>query len=119
MKVKLEVEVTEEIKHSVNPSAAVYVQKTIIETPAKKCLVEVDVPDDVINTFRNLFGASTMIIHVVGTRQVNAGESFESTPTSSEKPQQIHGSEFYSEIGHKGGQEVRKLIQAGKEHEEA
>jgi general stress protein YciG len=29
-----------------------------------------------------------------------------------------HGEEFYSEIGHKGGQKVKKLIQEGKEHEE-
>jgi general stress protein YciG len=31
---------------------------------------------------------------------------------------ETHGEEFYSEIGHKGGQKVRKLIQEGKEHEE-
>lgn len=29
-----------------------------------------------------------------------------------------HGSEFYSEIGSKGGQKVRRLIQEGREHEE-
>ena len=29
-----------------------------------------------------------------------------------------HGSEFYSEIGSKGGQKVRRLIREGKEHEE-
>lgn len=28
-----------------------------------------------------------------------------------------HGREFYEEIGHKGGQRVRRLIQEGKEHE--
>ena len=28
-----------------------------------------------------------------------------------------HGPEFYSEIGRKGGQKVRRLIKEGKEHE--
>jgi general stress protein YciG len=32
------------------------------------------------------------------------------------KTSQTHGSEFYSEIGSKGGQKVRKLIADGKEH---
>jgi len=31
---------------------------------------------------------------------------------------ETHGSEFYSEIGSKGGQKVRRLIQEGKEHEQ-
>lgn len=31
---------------------------------------------------------------------------------------ETHGREFYEEIGHKGGQKVRKLIEEGKEHEE-
>jgi uncharacterized protein len=35
-----------------------------------------------------------------------------------ERTSETHGSEFYSEIGHKGGQKVRKLIEEGKEHEE-
>ena len=35
-----------------------------------------------------------------------------------EKTSETHGSEFYSEIGHKGGAKVRKLIDEGKEHEE-
>jgi hypothetical protein len=35
-----------------------------------------------------------------------------------EKTSETHGEKFYSEIGHKGGQKVRKLIQAGKEHEQ-
>jgi uncharacterized protein len=35
-----------------------------------------------------------------------------------QKTAQTHGSEFYSEIGSKGGQKVRRLIQEGKEHEE-
>ena len=35
-----------------------------------------------------------------------------------EKTSETHGSEFYSEIGSKGGQKVRKLIEEGKEHEE-
>jgi len=30
---------------------------------------------------------------------------------------ETRGSEFYSEIGSKGGQKVRKLIAEGKEHE--
>lgn len=30
---------------------------------------------------------------------------------------EIHGREFYEEIGHKGGQKVRRLIEEGKEHE--
>jgi uncharacterized protein len=30
---------------------------------------------------------------------------------------ETHGPEFYSEIGSKGGQKVRRLIQEGKEHE--
>jgi len=34
-----------------------------------------------------------------------------------EKPL-THGTEFYSEIGRKGGQKVRRLIQEGKEHEQ-
>ena len=29
-----------------------------------------------------------------------------------------HGHKFYEEIGHKGGQKVRRLIQEGKEHGE-
>lgn len=35
-----------------------------------------------------------------------------------EKTAETHGEEFYSEIGHKGGQKVKKLIEEGKEHEE-
>jgi uncharacterized protein len=35
-----------------------------------------------------------------------------------EKTAETHGSEFYSEIGRKGGQKVRKLVREGKEHEE-
>ena len=31
---------------------------------------------------------------------------------------EAHGREFYEEIGAKGGQRVRKLIQEGREHEE-
>ena len=31
---------------------------------------------------------------------------------------ETHGPEFYSEIGSKGGQKVRKLVKEGKEHEE-
>ncbi len=34
------------------------------------------------------------------------------------KTSETHGSEFYSEIGSKGGLKVRKLIEEGKEHEE-
>jgi general stress protein YciG len=34
------------------------------------------------------------------------------------KTLETHGSEFYSEIGSKGGQKVRKLIEEGKEREE-
>ncbi len=34
------------------------------------------------------------------------------------KTAETHGREFYEDIGHKGGQKVRKLIQEGKEHEE-
>jgi len=34
------------------------------------------------------------------------------------KTSETHGSEFYSEIGSKGGQKVRKLVEEGKEHEE-
>ena len=34
------------------------------------------------------------------------------------KTSETHGPEFYSEIGSKGGQKVRKLIDEGKEHEE-
>ena len=34
-----------------------------------------------------------------------------------EKTSETHGSEFYSRIGSKGGQKVRRLIEAGKEHE--
>jgi len=29
-----------------------------------------------------------------------------------------HGREFYEEIGRKGGQRVRRLIEEGREHEE-
>jgi general stress protein YciG len=35
-----------------------------------------------------------------------------------EKTSETHGSDFYSEIGSKGGQKVRKLVKEGKEHEE-
>jgi hypothetical protein len=35
-----------------------------------------------------------------------------------EKTARTHGPEFYSEIGSKGGQKVRRLIQEGKDHEE-
>jgi len=31
---------------------------------------------------------------------------------------ETHGEEFYSEIGHKGGQRVRRLIQEGKASEQ-
>jgi general stress protein YciG len=31
---------------------------------------------------------------------------------------ETHGSEFYSEIGSKGGQKVRRLIQEGKAREQ-
>ncbi len=31
-----------------------------------------------------------------------------------EKTAETHGEEFYSEIGHKGGQKVKRLIQEGK-----
>ena len=31
---------------------------------------------------------------------------------------ETHGSEFYSEIGSKGGQKVQKLIREGKAHEQ-
>jgi general stress protein YciG len=31
---------------------------------------------------------------------------------------ETHGPEFYSEIGSKGGQKVRKLVKEGKEQEE-
>jgi general stress protein YciG len=34
------------------------------------------------------------------------------------KTAETHGSKFYSEIGSKGGQRVRRLIQEGKEHED-
>jgi general stress protein YciG len=34
-----------------------------------------------------------------------------------ERTSATHGEEFYSEIGHKGGQKVRRLIEAGKEYE--
>ena len=34
------------------------------------------------------------------------------------KTASTHGREFYEEIGHKGGQKVRRLIQEGREHEE-
>jgi len=34
-----------------------------------------------------------------------------------EKTAQTHGEEFYSEIGHKGGQKVKRLIEEGKELE--
>jgi len=34
-----------------------------------------------------------------------------------EKTAETHGPEFYSEIGSKGGQKVKRLIEEGKEHE--
>ncbi len=34
-----------------------------------------------------------------------------------QKTAETHGAEFYSEIGSKGGQKVRRLIQEGKNHE--
>ncbi|MGD6935311.1 MAG: Em GEA1 (EM1) [Candidatus Bathyarchaeia archaeon] len=34
-----------------------------------------------------------------------------------EKTSKTHGEEFYSKIGHKGGQKVKKLIQEGKRFE--
>jgi general stress protein YciG len=33
------------------------------------------------------------------------------------KTSETHGGEFYSEIGRKGGQKVRRLIREGKAHE--
>ena len=33
------------------------------------------------------------------------------------KTAETHGREFYEEIGHKGGQKVRRLIEEGKETE--
>jgi uncharacterized protein len=35
-----------------------------------------------------------------------------------EKTASTHGEEFYSEIGRRGGQKVRRLIREGREHEE-
>jgi uncharacterized protein len=35
-----------------------------------------------------------------------------------EKTASTHSENFYSEIGRKGGQKVRRLIREGKEHEE-
>jgi general stress protein YciG len=35
-----------------------------------------------------------------------------------ERTAETHGPEFYSEIGSKGGQKVRRLIMAGQKHEE-
>ena len=35
-----------------------------------------------------------------------------------EKTARTHGPEFYSEIGSKGGQKVRRLIQEGKNNKE-
>lgn len=34
-----------------------------------------------------------------------------------ERTAETHGHEFYEEIGHKGGQKVRELIEKGKEVE--
>ena len=34
-----------------------------------------------------------------------------------ERTAKMHGSEFYSMIGSKGGQSVRRLIRAGREHQ--
>ncbi len=34
-----------------------------------------------------------------------------------ERTSETHGREFYSEIGHKGGQKVKELIERGKEAE--
>ena len=34
-----------------------------------------------------------------------------------EKTSKTHGREFYEEIGHKGGQRVKELVQEGKEAE--
>jgi general stress protein YciG len=34
------------------------------------------------------------------------------------KTSETYGPKFYSEIGSKGGQKVRKLVKEGKEHEE-
>jgi general stress protein YciG len=34
-----------------------------------------------------------------------------------QKTSETHGPEFYSEIGSKGGQKVRRLIREGKAHE--
>lgn len=34
-----------------------------------------------------------------------------------EKTSKTHGREFYEEIGHKGGQRVRELVQEGKDAE--
>ena len=33
-----------------------------------------------------------------------------------QKTSETHGPEFYSEIGHKGGQKVKRLIEEGKEY---
>ena len=42
----------------------------------------------------------------------------EASRMGGEKTSETHGSEFYSEIGHKGGSKVRKLVGKGKEYEE-
>ncbi len=36
-----------------------------------------------------------------------------------ERTAQTHGEKFYSEIGHKGGQKVRRLIEEGKQREKS
>ena len=35
-----------------------------------------------------------------------------------EKTAKTHGHEFYEEIGHKGGQKVKELIEAGKRRQQ-
>jgi uncharacterized protein len=35
-----------------------------------------------------------------------------------EKTSETHGPEFYSKIGRKGGQKVKRLIKEGREHEQ-
>jgi hypothetical protein len=76
MKIKIKVKVSEAISHNVDPKSPSYNLRTIITTPDIMQDVIVDVPDEVVNTLRNLFGRATMHVQVVGGRTVSAGEDF-------------------------------------------
>jgi hypothetical protein len=85
----------------------VYLQKEAFNSHIPYQTVELEIPEDILTTFRNLFGSNTLILEVEGSRQLLQGEALDSSPrkvkATTVKTSETRGPEFYSEIGSKGG----------------